>query len=340
MSFHAANLTAPVKWRAVALLAVSTIATIYMVWSIGPSLIFAGIVRAGVGGLGLLCGYALLMFGVLAAAWKCLLPRACQASLRMFFMARLVRDSISDITPFSPIAGMFAAARLATLGGMEAGYAFASVAADATTETMAQVAFLALGVSLGASHLYHYSGAGPLVAATTMALVLAVPCIVGMIVLQRKGAGWAEEIIRRRFPKVRKGITLHQSIHELYSSRLRLAGAALLHLLGWISAGGGTFFAFRMAGGRIGILDALALESLLSTLRSLAVFVPAGIGVQEAGYAMLAPIFGLPSELGITVSLLRRAREITLGVPALIYWQFVEGRNVLMPGDSSKAEEV
>ena len=70
----------------------------------------------------------------------------------------------------------------------------------------------------------------------------------------------------------------------------------------------------------------MALEALLCTLRSIAAFVPAAIGVQEAGYAMLAPLFGLPAEMGLAVSLLKRAREIVIGVPALLYWQSVEGR--------------
>ena len=79
-------------------------------------------------------------------------------------------------------------------------------------------------------------------------------------------------------------------------------------------------------GGQINLANAVALEALLCTIRSIAVFVPAAIGVQEAGYAMLAPLFGVPAELGLAVSLLKRAREIVLGVPALIYWQSVESR--------------
>ena len=37
------------------------------------------------------------------------------------------------------------------------------------------------------------------------------------------------------------------------------------HLLAWIAAGGGTFIAFHLVGGHIGLLDALALEALLCT---------------------------------------------------------------------------
>jgi hypothetical protein len=82
-------------------------------------------------------------------------------------------------------------------------------------------------------------------------------------------------------------------------------------------------------GGHIDVLSAIALEALLATIRSITVFVPAAIGVQEASYAMLAPLFGLPAEMGLAVSLLKRAREIVIGVPALLLWQGIEGRHAL-----------
>jgi uncharacterized membrane protein YbhN (UPF0104 family) len=107
-----------------------------------------------------------------------------------------------------------------------------------------------------------------------------------------------------------------------------LAASTGWHLLAWIGAGGGTFLSFQLIGGDISLLDAIALEALLCALRSIATPVPAAIGVQEWGYAMLAPLFGLPAEMGLAVSLLKRAREIVLGVPALLYWQAYEGRAV------------
>lgn len=133
----------------------------------------------------------------------------------------------------------------------------------------------------------------------------------------------------RFFPRALAGVSFHAAIEELYDSHARLAASAALHLVAWIGAGGGTFIAFRLVGGHINLLNAIALEALLSTLRSIAAPVPAAVGVQEWGYAMLAPLFGLPAEMGVAVSLLKRAREIVLGIPALIYWQSVEGRKAL-----------
>ena len=160
-------------------------------------------------------------------------------------------------------------------------------------------------------------------------LLLAVPGIALLIFLQKKGAGFAERIAGAFFSAGARGVSFRAAIEELYDSPARLAASAALHLLAWIGAGGGTFIAFRLVGGQIGLLNAIALEALLCTLRSIAAFVPAAIGVQEAGYAMLAPLFGLPAEMGLAVSLLKRAREIVLGVPALIYWQSIEGRSAL-----------
>ena len=48
---------------------------------------------------------------------------------------------------------------------------------------------------------------------------------------------------------------------------------------------------------------------------------PGALGVQEAGYALLMPLFGLPAEMGLAVSLLKRARDIVIGVPVLLAWQ-------------------
>ena len=73
----------------------------------------------------------------------------------------------------------------------------------------------------------------------------------------------------------------------------------------------------------------IAIESLICATRSAAVFIPNALGVQEAAYAVLMPLFGVGAEFGLAVSLLKRARDIALGVPVLVIWQAVEGRRAL-----------
>jgi putative membrane protein len=316
------------KWGVAAALLAGLVAAVWLVWAIGFDAVFGAVARAGIGGLALLCLYALVVFLTLAFAWSSLLPPAQRLSIPDFYLARLVRDSIAEISPFSPVGGMVAAARLMILKGMSSAHAAASVAGDATTEAMAQVAFLAFGIAMAA---LHFSGgnSGPVLHAMIATLLLAVPGIAGLILLQKKGADFAEKMAARFFPAAKDGVSFREAIHQLYDSPARLAASASWHLLAWAGAGGGTWLSFRLVGADIGFLDAMALEALLCTLRSIAAFVPAAIGVQEGGYVVLAQLFGLPAEMGLAVSLLKRAREIVLGVPALIYWQAVEGRTAL-----------
>jgi putative membrane protein len=323
-----------VKWGpkigvALALLA-GLVAAVYLVWSIGFDAIFGAIARAGFTGLALLCLYALLVFVALAYAWQFLLPPDQRRPLRELYLARLVRDSIAEISPFSPVGGMVAAGRLLILKGMPGAYAGASVAADATTEAMAQVVFLAFGLGWGVTQFRHLSGGDVMTQAMLALLLLAVPGIALLIFLQKKGAVFAERMAARFFPQSLEGFSFHAAIEEMYESKGRLAASSAFHLLAWIGAGVGTWISFRLVGGEISLLNAVALEALLCTLRSMAAPVPAAIGVQEWGYAVLAPLFGLPAEMGVAVSLLKRAREIALGVPALLYWQAVEGRRAFV----------
>jgi uncharacterized membrane protein YbhN (UPF0104 family) len=151
---------APKIGMALALVA-GAVAAVYLVWSIGFESVFAAIARAGFGGLALLCLFALVVFVSLAFAWYFLLPPAQRRPVPEFYVARLVRDSIAEISPFSPVGGMVAAARLMTLKGMPASHAAASVAGDATTEAMAQVVFLAFGLGWGFTQFRHLQGSGP-----------------------------------------------------------------------------------------------------------------------------------------------------------------------------------
>jgi putative membrane protein len=317
------------KWGMTFALLAGLVAAVWVVWAVGFEAVWGAVAQAGFGGLGLLCLYTLLVFASLALAWSTMVPPEQRIKLHHYYLGRLVRDSIAEISPFSPVGGMVAAARLAILKGMNGAYAAASIAADATTEAMAQVVFLAFGVVIAALHLGGVAGSGPLLQALIVTLLLAIPGIAGLIFLQKRGAGLAERLAARFFPQAEKGVSFRDAIHRLYDSRGLMAASSFWHLVAWIGAGGGTYIGFRLVGARISFIDAMAIEALLCTLRSIAAFVPAGVGVQEGGYVALAQLFGLPAEMGLAVALLKRAREIVLGVPALLYWQMVEGRAAL-----------
>ncbi|HUO02846.1 MAG TPA: hypothetical protein VMU31_08710, partial [Rhizomicrobium sp.] len=68
-----------------------------------------------------------------------------------------------------------------------------------------------------------------------------------------------------------------------------------------------------------------------TSFRTLGFMVPAAAGVQEAGYVLVGLAFGLPPAQGIAFSLARRARDFAIGVPGLVFWQFLEAKAFRKP---------
>ncbi len=74
----------------------------------------------------------------------------------------------------------------------------------------------------------------------------------------------------------------------------------------------------------LGFGAVLVIESLLYAVRSLAFAIPNAVGVQEAAYIILGESFGLTPEMALALSLLKRARDLAIGVPVLAAWQLLE----------------
>jgi uncharacterized membrane protein YbhN (UPF0104 family) len=88
------------------------------------------------------------------------------------------------------------------------------------------------------------------------------------------------------------------------------------------------WFALRLFGHPVDFATALVLESMTQAVRHLAFVVPAGLGVQEAGLVLFGHALGISSELALAVSMAKRLREVLCGLPALLSWQWLEGRRL------------
>ena len=74
--------------------------------------------------------------------------------------------------------------------------------------------------------------------------------------------------------------------------------------------------------------EALAYESLVQAIKGAVFMVPWSAGVQEGGYVLVAAAYGIAPDAALALSLIKRARDIVLGVPALLAWQAVEGGRI------------
>lgn len=118
---------------------------------------------------------------------------------------------------------------------------------------------------------------------------------------------------------------LDLAIRKLCEHRLRMAATVAWQLSGLVAGVLETWLALRWLGRPIDFAAAIALESLTQALRQFVFIVPAGLGVQEAGLIGFGSLLGLPSDVAITLSLVKRMREVVFGVPALASWQWAEG---------------
>jgi glycosyltransferase 2 family protein len=318
------------KLRIVVIAALGAALALYLVAFVGIGAVFSAAVAVGWGGFAILCLYALALFLVLGMAWHALLPDSRRHSLWVFVWARMVRDAATEVLPFSQLGGIVFGARAAILKGVAPAVAFASTVVDVTTELLAQLVFVALGLVILSAHGPRTSFAASLTTAFAMGLsVAAVGC--GVIFALQRRSGWVTGKLATRLLRGAGAVSaaVAATFDEIHRSPARIGLSSALHLAGWIASAIGTWIAFRLIGAHVGLLPVVAIEGLVCAARSIAVFIPNALGVQEAAYAGLAPLFGVGAEFGLAVSLLKRARDIALGVPILLVWHAAEGQRAL-----------
>ena len=69
---------------------------------------------------------------------------------------------------------------------------------------------------------------------------------------------------------------------------------------------------------------AFALEATTEVLRSFGFAVPGMLAIQEGSLILVGALVGLSSTEAVALSLFRRARDVSLGLPALIAWLLFE----------------
>jgi len=307
------------------ILALSFLLLLVLLARLNPSAVLAALGHLGWLNFAMVLASGLVLTACLAAGLFALL--AGEASVIRVFAARQLRDSAGDILPFTQIGGIALGTRVLVLGGMAPSRAIAAGVVDVTAELMAQSLFIFLGLWLAAPAIRADPHLGPhlgwLVAGTT----LFAGGILVFALLQLAGSDFAQRLLGQTSTGA-PAASFREALHALYRRRARVALSVLLHLMGWCASGIWLWVVFWALGQTVSPASAFAIQSLLEALRSAAVFIPAAIGVQEAGYAALAPLFGLSPAAGIAVSLVRRARDITIGVPVLLIWQWSEARRL------------
>ena len=294
---------------------------------VGLGQIAAALGVIGWRGLGVLIAFSAVPLSALTLSWFVLEKPWPWRRLGVYLWSRLVRDASGELLPFSHLAGMAIGARAATSAGLPGPWALATTVVDATTELIAQVGFTLFGLYLLADRLDRHSElSGPALAGFALTLAAAV----SLVALQRRGMTFVTRLVERVLPAAAAhAIETGGLLSDLHSRTGRILLAILLHLGAWTLSATGVWLALRVAGLEVRLLDIIGLEALIAALRTTAFFAPMGLGVQEVGYAVLGPVFGLSVEAAVALSLIKRARDLCVGLPVLAAWQIDEGRRLV-----------
>jgi putative membrane protein len=285
--------------------------------------------RLGLLGLAAVSLYQFVLDGLMAVAWMGLGGGAADAPgrprLSGYLWARLTRDAVSQALPLTQVGGLVVGGRALALEGMTPAAATASTITDLAVEFLTQIPFVGLGAFLLAVLAPRSGLGGPVLAVVAGLGVMAM----GMMLAQFWGAHWIEGLLRRVLGRDEAGATpVAQTLREIARRPRGLALAALLHFASWVLAAGQTWLILRWLHQPVSLAGALAIDSLTAGVKAVAFFVPASLGVQEGILVVLGMAFGVPPSAALALSLVRRARDLAVGVPVLIAWQLRHGGRI------------
>ncbi|GGF01831.1 membrane protein [Aliidongia dinghuensis] len=297
---------------------------------------FADILRgvAAIGwGLVVVVLIRLLALTCAGVAWGLTLGHKASRPFALYVGLRLIREAINSLLPAVQVGGDIIGGRLLAQFGVPAGLAGASILVDLLLQTATQGLFAVTGLMA----LWLAFGDTPVVREIGGGLILAVPAVGGFFLTQRlglfalvdRGMGMIQRFLPGLVPE--RPLDLQAGLRAIYAAHGRIAGACIVHSIGWSCGILEIWLALDRMGQPVSFAEALVLESLGQAVRSAAFAVPGALGIQEGGFILLGGLFGLTPTTALSLSLVKRLPDLAIGLPGLAAWQMIEFRRIKLP---------
>jgi putative membrane protein len=265
-----------------------------------------------------------------ARSWWRLYPEGERPAFWRLCWLRWIGESVNNLLPAAQVGGDIVRARLAALQGSRAPIATATVVVDLTSGVFTQAVFTLIGLALLMCIADGTGLVGPILAGILIAFVL----FGAFYIVQRIGffrlLGWVlnKAVGQNAFRAIAaNGPAFDEAIQSVYRRRRDVAVSCVWTLTSWIIGSGEMWIALWILGSPVSWVEAIVLESLGQAIKGAMFLVPGALGVQEAGFIGIGSLLGIGPETSIALSLLKRAREFSLGIPGLIQWHWLEGRH-------------
>jgi glycosyltransferase 2 family protein len=301
----------------------------YFVRKAGVTEIMAGIKRLGVGFV-LIIGISAVRQAARSFAWTRCFEPPYSLRFRDAFVARVMGDALGNIVPLASMAvsepskAAFVTHRVPLMAGL------AALALENIFYSLSVVLMIFSGT---AALLLSFSLPKPLRYASLAALVVTlVIAPLGYLVVRKQWkfvSGPLSFLHRRNVARawMEKGIpraqTLEDRIYGFYSrNRNRLIAIFLLEICFHL-AGVAEIYVTLLFISDVPptLLTAFILESVNRVINVVFKFVPLRTGIDEAGTGMLSKVLGFTTATGVTLAIVRKARDIfwtAIGVALMV----------------------
>lgn len=262
-----------------------------------------------------------------AWSWHILLDRAHRIGFTRLVGIAWIGEAVNSLLPVALIGGGLVRARVLGFAGVPAAVGGASVVVDLTVAVVSLIVFSVAGVVV----LIQNALPGHSSMQIVPGLIVFALLVLGFYIAQRRGMFLA---LARRLEKLTgsegslssDAARLDACVGDIYQRRGDFWLSAAVRLVGWVVGAGEVWLALKFLGHPVTLLEAFMLESLGQAIRSAAFVIPGALGVQEGAYLLLGASIGVPPQLGVALSLVKRVRELAFGVPGLLGWQWLEIR--------------
>jgi glycosyltransferase 2 family protein len=295
----------------------------------GAGAVFHTLASLKIWGLALIAVLHVPVLMLLGLAWWVVGRRLPGASLRKLIWARFVRDAVAEVLPFSQAGGYLLGLRVLHVEGVRALPAALSMSVDLVMELWAKLPYITAGLAALVVMVPESALLRPLAAALALTLALAsIPVLL-------RGRLWRllesfALLLAKRWPQIGtvSANDVQQTFERMFYHRGRLFAGFGIHAFCWFAGAVETWIVLALMGSRVSPATALAVDSLVSALRTFAFLVPAAAGIQEGSYVLVCALFGISPAMALAISFARRARELVIGVPVIAVWQFTEARRL------------
>ncbi len=318
------------KWIKILVLVMLLASLVWFASSIDPQEVLAAISKVGLSYLWVIAATAIAYF-LGAVAWKlCISDEySHHLTLRQLFAIRLIGEAVTLVNPSNFIGGESTKAYLLQKRGIPYTAAFSSVILSRSIIIMVQV--LLFVVAAISYMLLSESFNQQLFVIILISIIVPGTLVLLFILTQRT------QLLSFPFtrgPRFTKFKTSLQETFALVSEHYQRHRAKMLLVVfiaaaHWMVGSLELYFLFSFMGVEISYHEALMMDMGIILLKSFGVFVPGQIGIEEYSNKILFAVVGMVNNtIWISLSLLRRLRQLIWIIIGLLLYLVMEGKNV------------